>query len=153
MEAPAWVMALPPVNACLNGLATVLLIAGYVMIRRGRVETHKKLMLTAFGTSIAFLACYLVYHFALQHYTGKPSMPFPGKGTIRTVYLVILATHVVLAAAVPFLAIVTIYRGLRSQWDKHKRWAKVTFPIWVYVSVTGVIIYLMVYHWPVSPVE
>lgn len=147
---PTWVTTLPAINAALNGLATVLLVAGFVQIKKGNRELHKKLMLTTFATSILFLACYLVYHFALHHYTGSSSKKFPGTGTIRTVYLVILATHVVLAAAVPVLAIITIVKGLRQNWASHKRFARITFPIWLYVSVTGVIIYVMVYHWPVT---
>ena len=150
MMPPGWVTTLPAVNATLNGIATILLVAGFVQIKRGNRETHKKLMLTAFATSILFLICYLVYHFALHHYTGSSSRKFPGTGTVRTVYLGILLTHVVLAAVVPILALITIMKGLRQQWDSHKRVARITFPIWLYVSVTGVIIYFMVYHWPVT---
>lgn len=148
--APGWVLALPSVNAALNTLATVLLLTGFLMIRRGRVLAHKRSMLSAFVTSIAFLGCYLTYHFALDYYTGRSSKPFPGTGVVRGVYLSILVTHVVLAAAVPVLAVITIYRAWKQQWDKHRRIAKVTFPIWLYVSVTGVIIYGMLYHWPVQ---
>lgn len=161
---PQWVTTLPAANAMLNGLATVLLVTGFVKIRQGRRAAHKKLMLTTMGVSVLFLACYLVYHFALQHYTGSSSKKFPGTGIARTVYLCILLTHVVLAAAVPILASITIVKGLRAErragtvestpslnqnWESHRRWAKVTFPIWLYVSITGVIIYLMVYHWPI----
>jgi len=153
MDAPEWVTALPAVNASLNGLAGVLLIAGYALIRCGKRDAHKRVMLTAFATSIIFLCCYLVYHFALGHYTGESSKRFPGEGAVRTVYLGILVTHVVLATTVPVLASMTILRGLRAQrtgqgdWESHRRIAKVTFPIWVYVSVTGVIIYAMLYHY------
>ena len=151
MESPQWVEALPSVNASLNGLATVLLVAGYALIRRGQRVAHKRVMLAAFATSVLFLGCYLVYHY----FVGSKS--FPGSGTLRTVYLTILATHVVLAAAVPFLAAVTIYRGLKADrqddpavagplWERHRRIAKWTLPIWLYVSVTGVIIYWMLYH-------
>jgi protein SCO1/2/putative membrane protein len=149
---PSWVTTLPAINAGLNSLAIILLTAGYLQIKQGNREKHKKLMLTAFATSVLFLVCYLVYHFALNHYTGSSSKKFPGTGTIRTVYLGILLTHVVLAATVPVLAIITIVKGLREQWDSHKWFAKITFPIWLYVSVTGVIIYFMVYHWPVPEV-
>ena len=148
MDAPDWVHALPPVNAALNALATVLLICGYWMIRNGKSHSHKRFMLSAFATSIVFLGCYLVYHFALEYYTGKASKSFSGTGIIRTVYLAILISHVILAAAVPVLASITIYRGLKADWERHKRIAKITFPIWIYVSLTGVIIYLMAYHWP-----
>lgn len=141
---PAWVAQLPAVNASLNGLATLLLIAGYVLIKSGKVNAHKTAMLSAFAASIVFLACYLVYHY----YAG--SKRFEGSGAIRAIYLSILVTHILLAAAVPILAIITIRRGLRAEWESHKRIARITFPIWLYVSVTGVIIYAMLYHWPVS---
>lgn len=141
---PDWVRALPAVNASLNGLATILLLTGYVLIKLKHAHSHKVCMLSSFATSIVFLGCYLVYHW----FAG--SKKFPGTGTIRTVYLLILVTHIVLAAAVPVLASMTMYRAFRGQWEKHKRIARITFPIWVYVSVTGVVIYVMLYHWPVS---
>lgn len=144
---PAWVAALPAVNATLNGLATLLLAAGYVAIRKDRRETHIRLMLSAFAASVAFLACYLIYHFALLHYTGSGSKKFPEDHAGRPVYLAILATHVILAATVPFLTSITIYRGWKQDWPRHKRIAKFTFPIWLYVSITGVIIYAMLYLW------
>jgi uncharacterized membrane protein YozB (DUF420 family) len=140
---PEWVSWLPTVNASLNALATVLLVVGYVLIRRKRVRAHTKAMLSAFGVSVVFLACYLVYH----AYAGSKS--FTGTGLIRPIYFGILISHIVLAALVPVLAAVTIRRGLAGQWEKHRRIARVTFPIWLYVSVTGVIIYLMLYHWAV----
>ncbi len=143
---PEWVNLLPTVNASLNGLATVLLAVGYVLIRRGRVTAHKWTMLSSFAVSIVFLGCYLVYHY----YVG--SKKFPGTGAVRIVYLAILVTHIILAAAVPFLASITIYRGLKGQFDKHRRIARITWPIWMYVSVTGVIIYFMLYHWVAAPV-
>lgn len=146
--APAWVMQLPALNAVLNGLATILLMVGYWFIRKGEKEKHKKTMLTAFGTSILFLGFYLLYHFALQSYTGNASRKFEGEGLIRPIYYFILLTHVVLAAAVPVLAWVTIRRGLKQQWEAHRRIAKITFPIWLYVSITGVVIYFMLYHLP-----
>ncbi|MEX0716461.1 MAG: DUF420 domain-containing protein [Planctomycetaceae bacterium] len=146
-DAPAWVRTLPAVNAGLNGLATVMLIAGYAFIRTGRIASHKRTMLSAFGVSVLFLACYLTYHFALQSYTGSGSRRFDGQGFVRPVYFTILITHVILAAIVPVLASITIYRGLKGDWERHRRIAKVTFPIWLYVSVTGVIIYVMLYHW------
>lgn len=147
-QAPDWVMQLPALNAGLNGLATILLVVGYIFIRKGEQDKHKKTMLTAFGTSILFLVFYLVYHFALQSYTGDASRKFQGEGLIRPIYYFILLTHVVLAAAVPILAWMTIRRGLKQQWEAHRRIAKITFPIWLYVSVTGVIIYFMLYHLP-----
>lgn len=141
---------LPAVNASLNGLATVLLLSGYVAIKRRRIQLHKSLMLSAFATSILFLGCYLTYHWALHSLTGEAGKKFTGVGIIRPIYFTILITHVVLAAAVPVLALITIYRALKQNWAAHKRIAVITFPIWVYVSVTGVIIYGMLYHWPVS---
>ncbi len=131
---------LPTLNATLNGLAALLLVAGYAFIRRRRVTAHKSAMLAAFGCSIAFLASYLVYH------SQVGSVRFQGTGTVRVVYLTILATHTVLAAAVPFLAVVTLYRAFREHFDRHRALARVTLPIWLYVSVTGVVIYWMLYH-------
>ncbi len=147
---PDWAARLPTTNAMLNGLATVLLVMGYVAIKRGSAAVHKRFMLMAFGTSVAFLACYLTYHFALRHYTGTHGKTFAGTGPVRTAYFALLISHVLLAMAVPVLAVVTIRRGLRSEWAAHRRIARVTFPIWLYVSVTGVIIYGMLYHWPVG---
>ena len=131
---------LTSVNATLNATAAVLLVWGYTLIRRHKKEAHRKVMLGAFATSSVFLVCYLVYHFQVG------SVRFPKTGTIRTVYLSILATHTLLAAAVPPLAIVTLNRGLRARFDKHRRIARWTLPIWLYVSVTGVVVYLMLYH-------
>lgn len=147
---PAWVLSLPAINAGLNGLATVLLIVGHGFIKRNRVLAHRNTMLAAFAVSIAFLGCYVVYHAMLQQHTGSGSRPFTGTGAIRPVYFTILISHVILAAAVPVLAIRTIYLGLSGRFDVHKKWARVTYPVWVYVSITGVIIYLMLYHWPVG---
>ncbi|MCC7017876.1 MAG: DUF420 domain-containing protein [Rhodospirillales bacterium] len=131
---------LPTVNAFLNSLATVLLTIGFVLIRRKKIDAHRKVMLTAFATSILFLVCYLVYHAQVG------SVRFQGTGTVRTVYLSILLTHTVLAAAVPFLAIVTLNRGLKKRYDKHRAIARWTLPIWLYVSVTGVVVYWMLYR-------
>lgn len=131
---------LPAVNAALNASATVLLLAGFWLIRNGKREAHRKVMLAAFGTSILFLVCYLVYH------SQVGSVRFQKEGMIRTVYLSILLTHTVLAAAVPFLAIVTLRRGFAARFDKHRKIARWTLPIWLYVSVTGVVIYWMLYQ-------
>ncbi len=114
-------------------------MAGFLQIRAGRERAHKLCMLSALGVSMLFLVSYVVYH-ALHG-----SQPFWGKGGLRTVYLTILATHVVLAAAVPFLALRTAWLGLKDRRLQHRRWAKWTFPIWLYVSVTGVVIYVMLY--------
>ena len=133
---------LPTINAVLNATAAVLLVWGYTLIRRGHKRQHRRVMLAAFTASVLFLVGYLVYHAQVG------SVRFQGTGTIRTVYLLILATHTVLAAAVPPLAIVTLSRGLAGRFDRHRRIARWTLPIWLYVSVTGVVVYLMLYHGP-----
>jgi uncharacterized membrane protein YozB (DUF420 family) len=139
------VMMLPAVNATLNAIATVLLLVGYWQIRtkRSQWKSHRATMIAAFTVSVLFLISYLTYH-GLR---GGVSTPFGGEGIIRTVYYVILVTHVVLAAIVPVLAIISMRRGLALRFDKHKRIARWTFPIWLYVSVTGVIVYFMLYQW------
>ncbi|MGC1273437.1 MAG: DUF420 domain-containing protein [Planctomycetaceae bacterium] len=140
---PEWIMSLPAVNASLNGVATVLLLTGYGFIRRKRIIAHRNCMLSAFGVSVVFLACYLVYH----AYAGSKPFPRVPVTGLRETYLAILLTHVVLAATVPFLAVITLWRALVTRdFVKHKRIARVTFPIWLYVSVTGVVIYVMLYH-------
>jgi putative membrane protein len=131
---------LPTLNATLNGLAAVLLFAGYVLIRRGRQDAHRGAMLGALVTSALFLVSYVIYHF------NAGSVPYQGQGVLRVVYFVILATHVVLAVSVLPLALVTAARGLRGDFGRHVRIARWTFPIWMYVSVTGVAIYLMLYQ-------
>ena len=143
---PAWAKRLPRTNAALNALATMLLLTGFVAIKAGNVSLHKRLMLFAFAVSVAFLGCYLTYHFALHRYTGEHGKKFIGTPGLTKVYFTILITHVILATAVPVLASMTIWKGLKANWESHRRWAKVTFPIWLYVSVTGVIIYWMLYH-------
>lgn len=134
------VSGLPLVNASLNAIALVLLLCGYAMIKKGRRRTHKRFMVSAFCVSVVFLISYVTYHLA------GTEKRFGGTGWIRPIYFVILITHVLLAATVPILATRTLYLGLRERWDKHRWWAKITFPIWVYVSVTGVIVYLMLYR-------
>jgi len=131
---------LPTLNAILNSLSAVLLMYGFVLIRRGRKREHRRCMLAAFVTSSLFLVSYLVYHYQVG------SVRFQGTGAIRTVYLSILATHTVLAAAVPPLAVVTLWRGLSGRFDRHRRIARWTLPVWLYVSVTGVVVYFMLYH-------
>lgn len=131
---------LPALNATLNGVAAVLLTIGYVLIRKRRWEQHRAVMLAAFGVSTLFLISYLIYH------ANAGSRPFTGRGPIRIVYLTILITHVVLAAAIVPLALVTLSRGLRARYDRHARIARWTLPIWLYVSVTGVVVYLMLYQ-------
>jgi uncharacterized membrane protein YozB (DUF420 family) len=134
------IASLPAVNATLNAIAAVLLFCGYVMIRRRRIETHRKFMLAAFATSALFLVSYVVYH------ANIGSRPFTGQGPIRVVYFSILITHVILAAAVLPMALITLTHALRARFDRHRRIARWTWPIWMYVSVTGVIVYLMLYR-------
>ena len=148
---PDWVAGLPAVNASLNALATVLLLTGYVLIKRGRREAHAWTMISAFGTSVVFLVCYLVYHAALHHYTGESGKKFGGSGVIRPIYFAILISHVLLAVPVAVLALLTLRLAWRKNWGGHRRLARITFPIWVYVSLTGVIIYAFLYHWPAPP--
>ena len=131
---------LPALNATLNGIAAVFLLTGYVLIKRGERDLHKKCMLGALTASALFLTSYVIYH------ANAGSRPFAGHGTARVVYFAILITHVVLAAAILPLALVTTARGLRSQFGRHVRIARWTLPIWLYVSVTGVVIYLMLYQ-------
>ncbi len=127
-------------DAVLNATAAVLLVVGLVLIKQRREQAHKWTMLAAFAVSSVFLGCYLTYHL-----TNKP-VPFGGQGPIRAVYRVILYSHILLALTVPPLAITTIYFGLRDRRAKHLRLAHWTYPIWLYVSVTGVIVYLLLYH-------
>lgn len=143
---PFTVEQLPTVNALLNLAATILLIVGFVLIKQRRERAHKNVMLSAFGTSVLFLVFYLIYHYQIGG--GKK---FVGPPNVRLFYLGMLATHVVLAAIVPFLAGFTIYFGLKDQRTRHLRIAKWTFPIWLYVSITGVLIYLMLYVFFPSP--
>lgn len=131
---------LPTLNASLNALAAAFLVGGYICIRTGRRELHKACMIAALVTSAAFLTSYVIYH------ANAGSRPFPGQGAIRVVYFAILIPHVLLAAAILPLALMTTARGLRAQYDRHVRIARWTLPLWLYVSVTGVVIYLMLYR-------
>lgn len=131
---------LPAVNATLNMIAFVFLLAGYRFIRRRRVTAHKRCMIAAFVVSILFLTTYLTYRFL----SGDKS--FGGEGFIRPIYFFILITHVILAMTVPFLATWTLLLGLRGRFEKHRWWARITFPIWVYVSITGVMVYVMLFQ-------
>ena len=132
--------ALPTVNAVLNSCGAVCLVTGFVLIRQGKREAHKRAMVAAFTFGVLFLISYLLYHFKVG------SVKFQGEGTIRTVYFAILLSHTVLAAAVPFLAAITLVRALRQRFDKHRTIARWTLPIWLYVSVTGVVVYWMLYR-------
>ena len=131
---------LPSINAALNATAAVLLVWGYTLIRRKQIQRHRKVMTAAFVTSCLFLVCYIVYHIQVG------SVRFQHTGALRTVYLSILTTHTILAAIVPVLAIITLRRGLAARYDKHRQIARWTLPIWLYVSVTGVVVYVMLYH-------
>lgn len=131
---------LPTVNATLNAISGMFLLAGYVLIRRRRINAHRNAMLGAFGSSTLFLISYLIYH------AQAGSRPFTGQGAIRYVYFAILISHVILAAAILPMAISTLSRGLRGRYVEHKRIARWTFPTWMYVSVTGVIVYVMLYQ-------
>lgn len=131
---------LPALNATLNGIATILLVTGYIFIRRGNMRIHKRIMISAFIVSALFLVSYLVYH------AEAGSRPFTGTGIIRPVYFTILISHIILAAGIVPLVVITLMRGLRARYNKHKQIARWTLPIWLYVSITGVIIYFMLYH-------
>jgi len=138
------VMDLPTVNAVLNSIAAILLVIGFILIRQGRWKAHRTVMLAAFGTSVLFLASYLTYHYL----RGGLSTPFGGEGALLVgTYRFILFSHIILAAIVPVLAIMTLSRGLRNRIPAHRRIARWTLPIWLYVSVTGVLVYLMLYVW------
>lgn len=147
---------LPHVNAALNTLAGLLLVWGYVLIKQGRVIAHRNAMLAAFGASVVFLACYLAHKVGLYMEFGRWNNAFDVKTygrTIQVVYLSILLPHLLLAATVPFLAGWTIFLGLTDQRNRHNYWAWRTFPIWMFVSITGVIIYVMLYQlYPPMPV-
>jgi putative membrane protein len=133
---------LPLLNGLLNGLATLLLLAGYCAIRLRRITLHRALMGSAFTVSVLFLVSYLVHHYQVRGH-----VPFQGTGPVRILYFAILLTHTPLAALVPFLAIRTIYLALQNRLEEHRRAARWTLPVWLYVSVTGVLIYLFVYVW------
>lgn len=132
---------LPAVNATLNSLCTALLLAGWWSIRHERKKAHIACMGSALVTSVAFLACYVLYHAQVG------SVKFTAQGLVRPVYFFILITHVVLAAAIVPLVVLTVIPALRARYDRHRKWARVTLPIWLYVSITGVIVYLMLYVW------
>jgi uncharacterized membrane protein YozB (DUF420 family) len=127
-------------NASLNGLSAVLLASGYVAIRRGKVPVHKRFMISAFGVSTAFLISYLIYHYRVGH------VVFQGQGWIRPVYFALLLSHTVLAVVIVPMILITLRRAWLEKFDRHRVIARWTLPLWMYVSVTGVIVYLMVYQ-------
>ena len=145
---PVWVSRLPSINAALNSCCTLLLVAGLIAIKSQKKILHRNLMITAFLFSVVFLACYLTYHQALHHFTGERGRAFIGSETAMLVYRSILIPHVILAVFVPILAIRVFVHAWRERWSEHRRLAKITFPIWLFVSITGVVIYGMLYHWP-----
>jgi uncharacterized membrane protein YozB (DUF420 family) len=132
--------SLPTLNAVLNSISATLLVAGYLMIRQRRIRAHRACMLSAFATSALFLVSYVVYH------ANVGSVAFTGQGAVRVVYFAVLISHIVLAALIPPLAIVTLTRALRERFDRHVRLARWTLPLWLYVSVTGVVVYVMLYR-------
>ena len=140
MQPDSLVHLLPSVNATLNATSAVLLVLGWRAVKRREIERHRRLMISAAVVSAAFLVCYLVYHARVG------SVRFTATGAPRTIYFAILITHTILAAAIVPLVLRTLWLGLRRLDDRHRRIARWTFPIWLYVSVTGVVIYLMLYR-------
>jgi uncharacterized membrane protein YozB (DUF420 family) len=136
---PLAIHPLATINAVLNAISAVLLVVGWVLIAQGNWKAHRAVMVAAFSVSAIFLVSYLTYHYLVGHVT------FGGQGVIRTVYLGILASHIVLAVAGPVLAISMFVLAFRGKWHRHRQLGRITMPIWLYVSVTGVIIYFMVY--------
>ena len=130
---------LPALNATLNGCAAILLVIAWILIKQGHVAWHKRVMLAAFATSAAFLTSYVIYH------ANAGSKPYGGTGIMRTIYFAVLIPHVILAAVILPLQFMTLVRGLKMDTARHRKIAKYTLPLWLYVSVTGVIVYLMLY--------
>ncbi len=137
---------LPPVNALLNGLSAVFLSAGYYFIRRKNQNAHRRCMLLAFAASVLFLVCYLTYHTYLAYYLHRGPTIFRDPAWFRPVYLLILLTHTVLAVVIVPLALMSLWRGLKQRFESHRRIARWTWPLWMYVSVTGVLIYVLLYQ-------
>jgi len=129
---------LPMLNAFLNGTTSILLVAGFIAIKNGKKQTHKRIMLSALVLSVLFLLSYVAYHALTE------STPFGGEGTIKVIYLVILLSHIALAIAIVPLVLISFSRALSNRFDKHKKIARITLPLWLYVTVTGVIVYLMI---------
>jgi len=137
---------LPAVNACLNGASTVLLAVGYVFIKRGNMKAHRNCMVSALVTSTAFLVCYLCYHYQMGRHYGAAHTKFLDPAWFRPIYLTILVTHLIGAFAIVPLVIMTVSRAFRQRFELHKKIARWTWPIWMYVSVTGVVIYFLLYQ-------
>lgn len=136
----------PHLNASLNALSGVFLLAGFYFIRTKQIERHRACMLTAVIVSALFLISYLTHHALRSYYFGLGPTRFTGEGIIRPVYFTILTSHTILAAAVTPFILVTVYRGLKGSFERHKKLARFVFPVWLYVSVTGVLVYLILYH-------
>jgi len=143
-------LVIPPVNAVLNGISTVLIGTGYVCIRQRKIEAHRTFMISAGVSSALFLIGYLTYHY-LEWQIHKSPTPFGGTGWIRPVYFTMLISHIFLAFVIAFLVPRTFYLALKGRYEQHRAWARVTFPIWFYVSVTGVLVYFFLYQWWPSP--
>ena len=146
MPVPSQYAIFPVINAGLNGASTVLLLSGRWLISQRRIAAHRAVMLTAFATSTLFLTSYLYYHYHVG------SVRFQGTGWSRPVYFTILISHVVLAAGIVPLVLITLIRALRERFDRHRVIARWTFPLWLYVSITGVLVYFMLYQWFAPPV-
>lgn len=129
---------LPPIYATINALTALILILGVIQIKKGKRKSHENLMKTAIGLSATFLVMYVIYHMT------SDSTPYGGEGTIRTVYFIILITHILLSIAIIPLVLISFVKALSQRFDKHKKIAKITFPIWLYVTITGVVVYIMI---------
>jgi uncharacterized membrane protein YozB (DUF420 family) len=140
MQVPQQYAIFPAINATLNGMSAILLLTGHSLIKRGRMAAHRAVMLTALATSTLFLISYLYYHYHVG------SVHFRGQGWSRPVYFIVLISHTTLAVVIVPLIIITLVRALRERFDRHRAMARWTYPLWMYVSVTGVIVYFMLYH-------
>lgn len=141
-----WLKIFPHLNASLNATSALFLILGFYFIRRLMIRQHKACMLTAFSFSTLFLICYLAHHALRTYYFGLGPTRFTGEGIARPIYFTILTTHTILAAVVAPFVLVTLYRALKGKFELHKKIARIVFPIWLYVSLTGVVVYIMLYH-------
>lgn len=141
-----FIFTLPHVNALLNSTSAACLIVGYVFIRRGNIRSHRASMIAAFVASSVFLVSYVLYHSLLAYHLGQGPTKFKGEGFIRPVYFTVLFSHTILAIVIVPIVIVTFLRGLRGRFEAHRRIARWAFPLWLYVSVTGVLVYLMLYR-------
>ena len=146
IDGEPWYLMLPAVNASLNAIATVLLALGFYFIRRRDVDRHRNCMIAAFGVSAVFLVSYLTYHTLRQMSEGAGHTKWQAAGWLRPTYYTILITHVTLAAFVPWLAMAAVWQAIRRRFDRHKRITRVLWPMWMYVSITGVIVYAMLYQ-------